>query len=183
MDGDGKNGGMGLPTEQLDVRELVHQHHRMLYAYAYRMSGSAADAEDLVQQAFLALQEKGHQIRDRQSVRSWLFTVIRNNFLKDCRRKAPQLAENVELDLSQVPQIENDEVWFDSERLQMAIDELPAQYRIVLVMFYFEDSPYKEIAEKLDMPVGTVMSRLSRAKARLRASLLQPVAEPPTASI
>jgi len=56
----------------------------------------------------------------------------------------------------------------DRELLQMALDELPDQHRLILVMFYFEELSYKEIARELEVPMGTVMSRLARAKTRLR---------------
>ncbi len=59
----------------------------------------------------------------------------------------------------------------DQERLQRALDQLPTPYRVVLVMFYFEDCSYRQIAERLDLPIGTVMSRLARAKGHLRAYL------------
>src|SRR5690606_34165254 len=70
-------GGTGLALAQ-----LVAEHHQSLYRYAYRLSGSAADAEDLVQQVFLVAHQKLDQIRDAQSVRAWLFTVLRNCYLK-----------------------------------------------------------------------------------------------------
>lgn len=60
----------------------------------------------------------------------------------------------------------------DRERLQLALDELPDEYRLVVAMFYFEELSYKEIASELELPIGTVMSRLSRAKGRLRHRLL-----------
>ena len=56
--------------------------------------------------------------------------------------------------------------------IQQALDELPEKFRLILVMFYFEDCSYREIAEKLDLPMGTVMSRLARAKGYLRSRLL-----------
>ena len=61
----------------------------------------------------------------------------------------------------------------DSAELQAAIDELPAEFRVVVAMFYFEECSYREIAEKLDLPIGTVMSRLARAKGHLRAKLFE----------
>ena len=61
----------------------------------------------------------------------------------------------------------------DSAELQAAIDELPAEFRLVVAMFYFEDCSYRDIAEKLDVPIGTVMSRLARAKGHLREKLFE----------
>ncbi len=61
----------------------------------------------------------------------------------------------------------------DTAELQAAIDELPAEFRVVVAMFYFEECSYREIAEKLDLPIGTVMSRLARAKGHLRSKLFE----------
>ena len=60
----------------------------------------------------------------------------------------------------------------DRERLQEALNRLPEAFRLVVVMFYFEECSYREIAERLEMPIGTVMSRLARAKGYLRSSML-----------
>jgi len=161
----------GTDGAKIDVAELVAQHHKLLYAYAFRLAGNQQDAEDLVQQTFLTVQQKGDQIRRPEAVRGWLFTVLRNCFLKSYRRRSPELAENLEMDLNQFPQVGADELWFDKERLQQAIDGLPAQFRLVVLMFYFEERSYREIADELELPIGTVMSRLSRAKGHLRSSL------------
>ena len=62
--------------------------------------------------------------------------------------------------------------WFDPERLQNALDQLPSRFKVVVLMFYFEECSYREIAEQLELPIGTVMSRLSRAKGHLRDAVL-----------
>ncbi|MFP6614133.1 MAG: RNA polymerase sigma factor [Pirellulales bacterium] len=166
----------GAPTPigggSLDLAALVAEHHRALYAYAFRLSGNGQDAEDLVQQAFLVAQQKGHQIRDPEAARSWLYTVLRNGYLKEFRRRGPELAENLNLDLNGFADVDAADDWFDPEKLQAALDQLPPQFKTVLLMFYFEDISYREIAEKLELPIGTVMSRLSRAKGHLRTALL-----------
>jgi RNA polymerase sigma-70 factor (ECF subfamily) len=65
----------------------------------------------------------------------------------------------------------------EPERLQLALSELPEAFRTPIVLYYFEDFSYRDIAEQMDLPVGTVMSRLARAKSHLRARLLQPAPE------
>jgi RNA polymerase sigma-70 factor (ECF subfamily) len=156
----------------LDVGQLVADHHASLYRYAFRLAGSAVDAEDLTQQVFLIAQQKLDQLRDAQCARSWLFTVLRNCFLKSRRQQSPVSAAAVELDINAVPQevIERD---VDGERLQAAIDSLEDDFKVTLLLFYFEHRSYREIAEVLGVPIGTVMSRLARAKARLRAQLCE----------
>jgi RNA polymerase sigma-70 factor (ECF subfamily) len=159
--------------EGLDLAALVAEHHRALYAYAFRLSGNQQDAEDLVQQAFLVAQQKGHQIRNAEAARGWLYTVLRNSFLKSCRRQQPELAENLCMDLNGFAHVDAKDHWFDSEHLQNALELLPPQFKVVVLMFYYEDCSYREIADKLELPIGTVMSRLSRAKGYLRNTLLE----------
>jgi RNA polymerase sigma-70 factor (ECF subfamily) len=159
------------------ISSLVEEHHGMLYRYAYRLSGSAADAEDLTQQAFMIAQQKIAQLRDADSARSWLFTVLRNCFLKSVRRTRPASAGDLQLDVDEIPDRLATSEEIDSEELQAALGQLPDDFRLVLVMFYFEECSYREISEKLSLPIGTVMSRLSRAKQHLRKQL-SPSSEP-----
>lgn len=159
--------------DRLDLTELVVAHHRGLYGYAYRLAGSAADAEDLVQQTFLVAQQKLDQIRDASAARSWLFTVLRNNYLKSRQRRVPLGESALEAPLEEVPQHGVDDSPIDEERVRQLVGELPEEFRLVIAMFYFEELSYKEIATELELPAGTVMSRLSRAKQHLRNKLLE----------
>ncbi|MBX3437588.1 MAG: RNA polymerase sigma factor [Planctomycetaceae bacterium] len=151
------------------VEELVEQHSLSLYRFAYRLSGTAADAEDLVQQAFLAAQRKLDQVRDPEKTRSWLFTIVRNTYLKS--RRSLEFKQFDAFDGMADPAIE-DEGPIDQEELQAALDEMPEDFRIPLILFYLQQMSYREIATQLSVPEGTVMSRLSRAKAYLRRRLI-----------
>ena len=169
-DGDGVD-----PTvcpSPLDIRTLVLDHHRDVYRYAYRLTGRQADAEDLTQQTFLIAQQRLHQVRQPQRVVSWLFAILRSCYLKAERKSTPLPATSVELDVDSIPDSPAENV-IDEELLQAAIDELPEEFKLVLVMFYFEECSYKDIAGQLQIPIGTVMSRLTRAKGRLRSRLLE----------
>ena len=104
-------------------------------------------------------------------MRSWLFAVLRNGYLKGRRKFHPQAVVDLELDINLVAEQIPDDDQIDRELLQAAIDELPPEYKVVIVMFYFEDRAYTEIAEELEIPLGTVMSRLSRGKSHLRRRL------------
>lgn len=157
----------------LDVRQLVAEYHQAVYRYAYRLTGSVPDAEDLTQQVFLTAQEKLGQLRQIESVRGWLFAILRNYFLKSCQKRRPIPAENLQLNMDAIPAKIPPEAQVDREQLQQAIDELPDNYRLVLTMFYYEGSSYREIAKRLELPIGTVMSRLARAKDRLRSKLFE----------
>ena len=158
----------------MDIDQLVAEHYQPVYRYAYRLTGSSADAEDLTQQVFLVAQQKLGQLRRIERARGWLFTILRNSFLKSRKRRQPVLAGGLGLSIDTIPAQVPREADIDNERLQAALDQLPDNFRLVLVMFYFEDASYREIAEALDLPIGTVMSRLARAKGHLRAKLFRP---------
>jgi len=161
------NGGEGcLPA-------LVAAHADILYRYAYRLTGSTADAEDLTQQTFLIAHQKLGQVRDAECVRGWLLTVLRRVYFKAERRSRPERLLQVALDIDNIPQDVVDHWEIDRELLQVAINELPDAYKLVVLSYYFEDLSYREIAERFQLPVGTVMSRLSRAKDHLRTRLLE----------
>ncbi|MEX2188747.1 MAG: sigma-70 family RNA polymerase sigma factor [Pirellulales bacterium] len=166
-------------TVPAPLAQLVAEHHAAVYRYAYRLCGSAADAEDVTQQAFLIAHEKLDQVRDADRAGHWLLVVARNVFLKMRRRRVPMPAGGLEIDINSVPDRtsvesagQDDVDAIDTERLQAAIDELPDEFRVPVLMFYFEEASYRDIAEQLDLPPGTVMSRLSRAKSHLRNRLL-----------
>src|SRR5262245_48043347 len=158
------------PSSSLDVAALVAEYHAELYRYAYRLTGSRPDAEDLTQPVYLMAHTRGQQLRDGGSIRNWLFAILRNTYLKGVRRHPPLLAASIELDIDSLPAPQT-KIEIDRERLQSALDELPDEFKIVVLMFYFEGCSYREIAERLDVPDGTVMSRLSRANSHLRKKL------------
>lgn len=163
---------MALPGSRRRIQELVEQHYVPLYRYAYRLSGSASDAEDLTQDTFCQAQLKLGQLRDPERARPWLFSILRNAYLhriRDARREQAvpldavgDLAEKLPEPLPEV----------DPARLQLVLNELPEEFRTPLILYYFEDFSYRDIAEQMDLPLGTVMSRLSRAKSHLKVRLL-----------
>tara|TARA_R110002095_G_scaffold140404_3_gene121971 strand:- start:680 stop:1201 length:522 start_codon:yes stop_codon:yes gene_type:complete len=144
---------------------LVDQHYQLLFRYAYRLSGDSADAEDLTQQTYLIAQKKLSQLRDMSFARAWLCTILRNLFLKNVSQKITPVSLDQTLDLvseeTVVPEL-------TSQELQCALNDLPQDFRIPLLMFYFEEQSYKEISAELSIPLGTVMSRLARAKTFLQ---------------
>ena len=153
-----------------DVAQLVADHHRAVYQYAYRLTGSVQDAEDLAQQVFLIAQRKIGQLRNMDAAGSWLFAILRNCFLKDKQRRRPALAGDLDLNVDLIPE-EGPPEGFDGDRLQEALNRLPEVFRLVVAMFYFEECSYREIADQLEMPIGTVMSRLARARGHLRSMM------------
>lgn len=160
--------GTSLPT----MHELIEQHSLLLYRYAYRLTGNSYEAEDLTQQTYLLAQQRGHQLRDAQAARSWLLTIVRNAFLKSKRHRCGRSLEGIE-----EPRVV-EESWnspIDREQLQLALLELSEEFRSPLVLYYFEDFSYQQIAEHMAVPIGTIMSRLSRAKAFLKKRLTEAV--------
>jgi RNA polymerase sigma-70 factor (ECF subfamily) len=162
---------MGLPGSRRRVEQLVEEHYTALYRYAYRLTGTQADAEDLTQDTFCQAQLKLPQLRDPSRVKAWLFSILRNAYLRRARAHKHEHALPLEWvgDVAerlpeQLPEIE-------PERLQEALGELPEAFRTPIILYYFEDFSYRDIAEQMDLPLGTVMSRLARAKAHLRARL------------
>jgi RNA polymerase sigma-70 factor (ECF subfamily) len=168
----------------MEIAQLVAEHHQAVYRYAYRLTGSVPDAEDLTQQVFLNAQQKLAQVRQQERVRAWLFAILRNCFLKSCRKRRPVPAANLKLNIDSLPAAPLQELLVEPGRLQAAIDDLPPRYRVVVTMFYFENASYRQISEQLHLPMGTVMSRLARAKGHLRDELFpadqRPAVPPPT---
>ena len=160
------------------VAELVDQHYRAVFGYAYRLSGSVIESEDLTQQTFMLAQANLAQLREPLAARGWLYTIARNEFL----RRRP-LSTSIALeDAPELASPEAEPEWLDgeltSERLQAALNELSVEFRVPVVLFYFENLSYRDIAEQLDLPLGTIMSRLSRAKSQLRRHLEKYLLEP-----
>jgi RNA polymerase sigma-70 factor, ECF subfamily len=161
---------------------LVEEHYVLLYRYAYRLTGSEADALDLTQEAFLVAQSKWDQLRDDSRAKSWLFTIARNAFLKRLRDRGSQPVMIQQHDFfenlpgrasggSSGSRAGGSAGDIDGEGLQQALNELPESFRTPLILYYFEEFSYKEIANQMEIPLGTVMSRLARAKEWLRRRL------------
>ncbi len=165
-------GELGSPQT---VQRLVEDHYVALYRYAYRLSGSSADAEDLTQEAFCKAQVNFGQLRDASRAKPWLFSILRNAYLH--RVRADRQQHCVPLDgVGDLPESLPEPLPdIDPEQLQQALNDLPEAFRTPIVLYYFEDFGYREIAEQMDLPIGTVMSRLARAKAYLRVRLLEPM--------
>jgi RNA polymerase sigma-70 factor (ECF subfamily) len=151
---------------------LVQEHYQFLYRYAYRLCGSIQDAEDLTQQAFLAAQRSLDQLRSGDKARAWLAAIVRNGY----RRRFRNAARGQSVSLDSIPepvQGPPPDAPLDPDQLRAALAELPEEFRSALILYYQEHLGYREIAAALEVPIGTVMSRLSRGKAHLRQRLLR----------
>lgn len=152
---------------------LVDTHYASLYRFALSLARSEADACDLVQQTFYVWATKGHTLREGAKAKTWLFTTLYREFLRGRRRGGRITALEDLPPADQDPAAEETDLAlkFDARLVVEALQEVDEGYRVALTLFYLEDLAYQEIADLLDVPIGTVMSRLSRGKARLRAIL------------
>jgi RNA polymerase sigma-70 factor, ECF subfamily len=152
---------------------LVDAHYAALYRFALSLARREADASDLVQQTFFIWARNGHQLRDVAKAKTWLFTTLYREFLRG--RRKDQRQQSIE----ELPEVEQDVAEetidharrLDAFQVVEALQEVDEVFRAPLTLFYLEDLSYQEIAETLDVPIGTVMSRLSRGKNQLRVRL------------
>ncbi len=163
-------------------KELTDAHYQGLYRFAYSLAKDPHTAADLTQQAFCIFAEKGHQLREKSKAKSWLFTTLHREFLKQRRRgQRMTITEDpsVLMDDSQVvgPAESEGARSIDRRSVVSALSGMDEVFRAPLVLFYLKQVSYKEIAQILEIPIGTVMSRLSRGKAQLRATLEDGIAD------
>ncbi len=155
--------------DDLDFEQLVDRFYEPLFRFALSLSKREHEACDLTQHTFYMWATKGHQLRDKSKVKTWLFTTLHRAFLGSRRRESRfphQEFNSVSHELpSQKATVVNDLDGGIVVEAMMSVDEL---YRAPLTLFYLEEHSYKEIAELLELPIGTVMSRLSRGKQQLR---------------
>ena len=155
-------------------QQLVDRHYAALYRFGLSLAGRTEAAADLVQQTYCLWAEKGHQLRDATKAKSWLFTTLYREYLGTYRRSVR--FPHVELDdaAGEMPVVEpaifNE---LDGGTVVEALALLPEVFRAPVTLFYLQELSYKEIADVLDVPIGTVMSRLSRGKAELRRLLTE----------
>jgi RNA polymerase sigma-70 factor, ECF subfamily len=153
------------------------EHIDGLYGYALVLTQDRADAEDLVQETYLRAIRAMGRLRDDSNVKGWLFTILRNTWLNQVRkrRNAPEISD-VEADENAVKLIDDDaknphDAYVDKlerRHVRAAIQQLPEEAREVILLREWQELSYQEIATVLDCPVGTVMSRLARARSKLR---------------
>ena len=164
---------MGNSASQREIVQLVEAHYEPLYRYAFRLSGTASDADDLTQEAFCKAQTQFSQLRDPSRAKPWLFSILRNVYLHRLRaeRQQRQISLDAVGDIADPSSGSDDLPDIDPQQLQEALNDLPEGFRTPIILFYFEDFSYREIADQMELPIGTVMSRLARAKGFLRQQL------------
>lgn len=169
-----------VPSGETAFERDVLPHLDLMYRVALRLTGEAADAEDLVQDTVLKAFRAWASFRQGTNARGWLLTILRNTFINDYRkrRRTPVL---VDIDVAEPHAIIHQQPGQDPEgeffhalvddRILAGIDALPEEFREVVVLSDIEGLGYAQIAETLQVPVGTVKSRLSRARRQLQGVL------------
>jgi RNA polymerase sigma factor (sigma-70 family) len=160
-------------VNEADYEQAVAAYYEALYAFGYSLAGNEDDACELTQETYCRFLTKGGQLRDPSKIKSWLFTTLYRVFLgwKDRRARLPHFEiSSVEGELPAILPEHVDVLRNDA--IRDALLELEEHYRTPLMLYYLNDHSYEEIAGILDVPIGTVMSRLSRAKGLLRERLV-----------
>jgi RNA polymerase sigma-70 factor, ECF subfamily len=159
-------------TTNLDFESLVTTYYQALFRFAFSLTRSEADACDLTQQTFCIWAMKGAQLRDASKVKSWLFTTLHRAFLETRRRGAHWPHLELSLVESELPTLSPVcESQSDVKPLLAALGQLDKRYQAAVSLFYLEDYPYNDIARILDVPLGTVKSRIARGLEQLHRTL------------
>jgi RNA polymerase sigma-70 factor, ECF subfamily len=167
---------MKLVRDEFD--RLALEHLDMLYRIARRLTHDSTRAEDLVQETYLrAFRARDDFELEEYGIRPWLVRIMHNlHFSRSQREKRqPTAIEDTQLDAAG-PSSEPPAPWTSGregmdQRLVAALDELPEEYQTVMLLWAVEDFSYKEIASAVGVPIGTVMSRLHRARSKLSTRL------------
>jgi RNA polymerase sigma-70 factor (ECF subfamily) len=175
------------PRNRQDMFEaLALEHFDALYNTAVRLTRSPVEAQDLVQETYLKAYRFFHRFELGTNVKAWLFTILRNTYINTYRKASRQQQQ---VDFDQIAPFyadtSSDLEWTEGgsteemlrhlvhDDVKRALDALPEEYRMVVLLADLEDFAYKEIAEIMECPVGTVMSRLFRGRRLLRKSLAE----------
>jgi len=158
-----------------EINEFLLPHVDLIFRCACRLTRRAHDAEDLTQEAFYYAIKNFAQLKDRAKAKNWLFSILRNLFFKDLERNKKRV--NIDFDavsnsISGLSNLEEEHLKGEVARnLRAVLDKLDDRLKAPIVMFYFDRLTYKEIAKSLNLPIGTVMSRIARGKVHLRRKL------------
>jgi RNA polymerase sigma-70 factor, ECF subfamily len=151
-----------------EFENLVKLYYRDLYRFGFSLTRSEADACDLTQQTFYIWANKGHQLKDLAKAKSWLFTTLHREFLQMSRRRERFTDEPINEVAQNLPHVSADVGnRVDAQTMLEVLGQIDEGYRAPLVLYYSEDLSYKEIADVLEIPLGTVQSRIARGKTHL----------------
>lgn len=154
-------------------QEAVHHWYDPLYRFAISLTRDPDDAADITQNAFHKLAEKGDQIADTGKIKSWLFSVVYRDFIDQYRKRRRYPQATLEALPAGAAEAAGDGTAdrIDAQTMLHELESMDDKFRLPLVLFYLKCFSYREIAETLEIPMGTVMSRLRRGKDHLRERL------------
>ena len=168
-----------------EFERLARQYERDIYSSALRMTRDADDAADLAQEALAKAYSSFHQFRPGTNFKAWVFRILTNTYINEYRRRQ-RAPEEVELDETAVDQAARQDLerggtasepecrvlaGVTDEEVQTALDALPDVFRLVVILSDLQGFSYEQIAHILDIPIGTVRSRLFRGRRLLRGTL------------
>jgi RNA polymerase sigma-70 factor (ECF subfamily) len=152
-----------------EFEAIVREHYEPLFRFAMSLTRSESDACDLTQQTFCIWARKGHQLRDRSKAKTWLYTTMHRAFLGVQQKQSRFLHHHLEEVQQELPVVSpSGTSQSDADQVLVALARVDKVYQSVVALFYLEDCSYKEIAVILDIPPGTVKSRIARGIAQLR---------------
>lgn len=163
-------------ADNAQFESLVALYYAPLYQFAFSLTRAEADACDLTQQTFTVWATKGHQLRDATKVKTWLFTILHREFLTSRRRQTrfPHLDLNeAEAELPTIAPAAVSRL--DTAQVIESLSQMDEIFQAPVVLFYLQDYSYNEIAEILDVPLGTVKSRLARGIGQLQKLLARDI--------
>jgi len=153
-----------------DFDGLIEQHIPQLRRYARALTGNRAAADDLVQDTLERALSRFHLWRRGSNLRAWLFTIMHNIFVNQARSRMRYPHETLDESTGEAMQYREPD-WSDLRDIGSALAKLPVEQRTVVLLVGLEQFTYDEAARVLKVPIGTVMSRLSRARERMRVLL------------
>lgn len=158
-----------------EVKEYLLPHVDLIFRCACRLTRKADDADDLTQETYYYAIKRFSQLKDRNKAKNWLFSILRNLFLKGLEKSKKRIDiefDSVSNTISGKVNIEEDHLKAETARyLRAVLNKLDDRLKAPIEMFYYEKLSYKEIAKSLGLPIGTVMSRIARGKVYIRREL------------
>ena len=160
-------------TPDVDFEKLVELHYKSLYRFAFSLTRNESEASDLTQQSFYIYAKSGGQLRDKSKVKSWLFTTLHREYLARRRRIVRFPETNFADAQHELPALEMNFTRADAPTVLSALAKVDPTFQAAVSLFYIEDYSYPEIAEILDVPLGTVKSRIARGIEQLKRLLVE----------
>lgn len=164
---------------EVDFEKLVELHYKSLYRFAFSLTRNESEASDLTQQSFYIFAKSGGQLRDKSKVKSWLFTTLHREYLARRRRIVRFPETNFSEAEPELPPVETNFARADAPAVLGALSKVDPTFQAAVALFYLEDYSYPQIAEILDVPLGTVKSRIARGIEQLKRLLLEAPARRP----